>query len=333
MNYYNEFDPKAAAWLRELIKRNLIPAGVVDTRSITQVKPDELKQYTQCHFFAGIGGWSLALQLAGWSPDRPVWTGSCPCQPFSSAGNHLGEQDERHLWPIFANLIGECRPPVVFGEQVASSAGRNWLAGVRSDLEDLAYVVGAADLCSASVGAPHIRQRIYWGGRKWGDPVVFASDCKCGCGESDCEGDCGCDLVCSRCEAEYSECGCPGPTQEGYEYDERGGVLYARRMGDAEHPRLEGHSGSADIQHESRRQSTGAAGSVVTAGDVSGWSRYDLIRCADGKSRRIESGSSPLAHGIPARVVRLRGYGNAIVPQLAAQFVQAFEETQGSDLL
>lgn len=86
MNYYNEFDPFAAAWLRELIKEKLIPQGDVDERSITEIQPDDLRGYTQCHFFAGIGGWSLALQLAGWPSDRPVWTGSCPCQPFSSAG-------------------------------------------------------------------------------------------------------------------------------------------------------------------------------------------------------------------------------------------------------
>ena len=116
--------PKAAAWLRELIKQNLIPDGIVDTRSITEIKPNELKQYTQCHFFAGIGGWSLALQLAGWPATRPVWTGSCPCQPFSTAGKQLGNADERNLWPIFFNLIRECRPDTVFGEQVANAIGK-----------------------------------------------------------------------------------------------------------------------------------------------------------------------------------------------------------------
>jgi site-specific DNA-cytosine methylase len=122
MNYYNEFDTKTAAWLRELISAKLIPAGDVDTRSIVDVSADELRGYTQCHFFAGIGGWSLALQLAGWPADKRVWSGSCPCQPFSTAGKGLAQADERHLWPVFFNLIKECRPPVVFGEQVASSA-------------------------------------------------------------------------------------------------------------------------------------------------------------------------------------------------------------------
>ena len=160
--YYNEFDPFAAAWLRNLISENLIAPGDVDERSILDVPADDLRGYTQVHFFAGIGGWSYALRLAGWPDDRPVWTGSCPCQPLSSAGKQKGHDDERHLWPAFYELIAECRPPAVFGEQVASKLGREWLAGVRADLEDARYAVGAADLCAAGVGAPHIRQRLYW---------------------------------------------------------------------------------------------------------------------------------------------------------------------------
>lgn len=122
MNYYNEHDLKAAAWLRELINQGLIPAGDVDTRSIVDVRPADLTPYIQCHFFAGIGGWPLALQLAGVPATTPLWTGSCPCQPFSTAGKGLAQQDERHLWPVFFDLIRQCRPPIVFGEQVASAA-------------------------------------------------------------------------------------------------------------------------------------------------------------------------------------------------------------------
>jgi DNA (cytosine-5)-methyltransferase 1 len=160
--YYNEIDPFAAQWLRNLIGAGHIADGVVDERSIKDVAPSDVAGFTQAHFFAGIGVWSHALRAAGWDDTRPVWTGSCPCQPFSAAGKQRGTADERHLWPEFRRLIRECRPPVVLGEQVASALGRNWLGAVRSDLEALGYAVAAADLGAASVGAPHIRQRLWW---------------------------------------------------------------------------------------------------------------------------------------------------------------------------
>jgi DNA (cytosine-5)-methyltransferase 1 len=164
MNYYNEFDKFAANWLRELIKEGLIPDGRVDERDMRDVKPSDLDGFTSCHFFAGIGGWAYALRLAGWPDDRPVWTGSCPCQPFSAAGQGKGTDDDRHLWPAFRWLIANAKrtPSVIFGEQVASKAGREWLSGVRLDLEAMGYAVGAADLCAAGIGAPHIRQRLWW---------------------------------------------------------------------------------------------------------------------------------------------------------------------------
>jgi DNA (cytosine-5)-methyltransferase 1 len=162
VNLYNEIDPYAAQWLRNLIDAGHIPPGVVDERSIVDLDPDELRGFTQCHFFAGIGGWSYALRLAGWPDDRPVWTGSCPCQPFSQAGAQRGSDDERHLWPAFFRLIGECRPAIVFGEQVAGAAGLAWLDHVCADLEGAGYATAAANLPACSVGADHIRERLWW---------------------------------------------------------------------------------------------------------------------------------------------------------------------------
>ncbi len=167
--YYNEHDPKKAAWLRELIAAGVIAPGIVDERSIEDVLPSELMGYAQCHFFAGIGIWSYALRQAGWPDDRPVWTGSCPCQPFSAAGKRAGTADERHLWPAFYWLISQCKPHVVFGEQVSSKDGLAWLDLVYSDLEAAGYTCGPLDLCAAGVGAPHIRQRLFF--------VAYAEDC------------------------------------------------------------------------------------------------------------------------------------------------------------
>jgi len=160
--YYNEFDPGAAAWLRELIREGLIADGEVDERSIVDVRPRDLAGFTQCHFFAGIGGWSYALRLAGWADEEPVWTGSCPCQPFSAAGKGAGFADERHLWPAWHWLIAQCRPVVIFGEQVASPAGLAWFDLVSTDMEGLDYACWPIDLPAAGINAPHIRQRLWW---------------------------------------------------------------------------------------------------------------------------------------------------------------------------
>lgn len=160
--YYNERDAFSAAWLRELIAAGVIAAGVVDERPIQEVKASDVEGFTQAHFFAGIGVWSYALRLAGYPDDRPVWTGSCPCQPFSAAGARRGFDDERHLWPTWFALIGQCRPLVVFGEQVSSDDGLAWVEAVQADMEGQAYAFGAADTCAAGFGAPHRRQRLYF---------------------------------------------------------------------------------------------------------------------------------------------------------------------------
>lgn len=166
--YYNEIDPKAAAWLRELIKAGHIAPGEVDERSIEDVSPDDIKSFKQCHFFAGIGVWSYALRQAGWPDDREVWTGSCPCQPFSSAGKSAGFADERHLWPAMHYLIEQRRPRRFYGEQVASKDGLAWLDLVQTDMEATGFAFGATDICAAGVGAPHIRQRLFFVGNNEG---------------------------------------------------------------------------------------------------------------------------------------------------------------------
>jgi DNA (cytosine-5)-methyltransferase 1 len=160
--YYNEINPWCVAQLRKLIARGLIADGEVDSRSIVDVRADDLRGFAQCHFFAGIGGWSLALRRAGWADDRPVWSGSCPCGPFSNIGEMERFADERHLWPDWVRLIEKRKPPVVFGEQVASAT--EWLRLVRCDLESLGYAVGAAPIEAASAGAEHFRDRFWFVG-------------------------------------------------------------------------------------------------------------------------------------------------------------------------
>ena len=373
MNYSNEFDPKAAAWLRELMADGLIPKGEVDERSITDVQPGDLAGFTQCHFFAGIGGWSLALRLAGWPEDRPIWTGSCPCQPFSCAGKGLREDDHRHLWPDFRNLIGQCRPPVVFGERVASKDGRGWLSGVRANLEKLAYAVGSSDLCAAGVSAPHIRQRLYWvaksvsggfdsgrasepgqaggaaqpeqrggaigmanterdGGRP--DEPGRGSDRRTADGR-DCEA---VRLADSPERGQRADGGAPGATGHAEQCEQGRGMVLA--------------NGPRPQQGGSSTTPTGHWHSAVSAGF---WHDSVWHPCLDGKARRIPAESQPvfqrlvdgfsagvdtvriaslgfpLAPKIEGRAGILKGYGNAIVPELAAEFIRAY--MQATDAL
>ena len=542
-HYYNENDPYAAQWLRNLMAAGHIPEGCVDTRSIVDVQPEDLAVFTQCHFFAGIGGWPLALRLAGWPVDKPVWTGSCPCQPFSVAGKRKGNSDERHLWPEFLRLIATCNPATVFGEQVASKDGREWLSGVRNDLENIqlwqqfykdmhevqarsslgelpqvlrevtrraeatmqrmpeslrtalaqrlkgipardeeeegsqgsclppelrrnspgkdvepgswtageqkghsvrpvsvrgadrrtdssgvrndgtavrpslkgaglelplyrqdhtgrgiclhkyqdrllcdergdgqlgrdclttdhycvagkaiaddqrklagvfnkmlnskdgrewlsgvradleavGYAVGGADLCAASAGAPHIRQRLFWvadspeQGDRWRGLCgpgegVSASDQRAS-GQSGGRG------FADGLEHATGD----GREQRGAESVGRG--LEPRRstngLGNPIEPGLEGFAGNGDDGDQPGRDSAQPGGPITAPGGFDFWGDFDLVHCRDGKTRRIESGTFPLAHGVPGRVGKLRAYGNAILPQVAARFIEAFLE-------
>jgi len=318
--YYNEHDPFAAAWLRSLIEAKEIAPGVVDERSITDVEPQDLEGYTQCHFFAGIGGWSLALRLAGWPDDRPVWTGSCPCQPFSAAGKGRGVDDERHLWPELRRLIGQRRPPVVLGEQVASTAGRAWLDAVRADLEGLGYGVGAADLCAAGVGAPHIRQRLWWGG------VGGLADAQHD-GQREQRGRLGRTEKEDQGEGDQRERIWPDLADGGAAgglADAHGGDAGAGRLQRGGEHRLEQEDGGP-LRGAGRGPWAPAAGGVERPReDHAPWGAADWLRCRDDRWRPVEPGTFPLAHGLPTRMGRLRAYGNAIVPQVAAVFIDSF---------
>ncbi len=300
--YYNEIDPFAAAWLRELIKAGLIADGYVDERSIEDVKPIELLGYTQCHFFAGIGVWSYALRNAGWPDDRPVWTASCPCQPFSAAGKGNGFADERHLWPSLDWLILQCRPSIIFGEQVASKATGPWFDLVQADLESMGYAFGCVPFPSAGVGAPHIRDRAYWVGVSGGEGLErFGGRHKAPERQRETE-------IRSAAEA-----------------GEFGGLAHASSERSLSSPQAEIHSGEDGPRprHGELERSGAVGGADPTNGF---WRDADWLGCRDGKWRPVEPGTFPLAHGAPARVGRLRGYGNAINAEAAKTFIESVME-------
>jgi DNA (cytosine-5)-methyltransferase 1 len=315
MNYYNEIDPYAAQWLRNLIDAGHIAPGIVDERSITDVKPADLAGYTQCHFFAGIGVWSHALRQSGWPDSRPVWTGSCPCQPFSTAGNQKGTADERHLWPVWFNLIRECRPPVVFGEQVEAAIRHGWLDLVQADLEGEDYACGAVGIPAAGVGAPHIRQRLYFVANTFGSNEQQRSKDVgktqfIGRGSIDSE------------LADDIDAGSQGRLPGG---------AYERRQDQHGHAGCDGAvSGLANTQSD-REHTVGGIFEGPYKSESIGmpnfWADCDWLPCRDGKYRPVEPSTFPLAHGATARVGRLRAYGNAIVPQAAQALIEAYLET------
>lgn len=330
MNYYNEYEPFAAEWLKELIKDGLIPDGEVDTRSIVDVAPEDLKDFKQCHFFAGIGGWAYAARLAGWGDDRPMWTGSPPCQPFSTAGKQDGASDERHLWPVWFNLLRECRPPIVFGEQVSAAITFGWLDALQQDLENEGYACGAIVLPASGVGAPHKRDRLWIvanandirhernqeAGRKAQRRTEHAS-------------------AINMAHPYVSRQ--PGSGQMGRSCDtkksEAQEVHRAFNVGRISSSESQYNEKSVAYSNSSQRQREWISGGIEQENSPARshapydfWANSEIVYCRDGKHRAIptEPEIFPLANGIPNRVGTLRGAGNAIVPQVAAEIIGLF---------
>lgn len=292
MNYYSEWDPYAAQWLRNLIASGLIPPGDVDTRSITDVRPDDLAGYRQCHFFAGIGGWPLAARLAGWPDDRELWSGSTPCQPFSVAGKGKGQGDDRHLWPHFFGLLRARRPSAFLGEQVAAAVGKAWLDGVLDDLEEVGYAGRAVVVPACAVNAPHRRDRLW---------VLAHTD------NPRSQGQPGHVLRSAEGRGEPA-----GPTATA-------SVLAGTEGVDVANPDSSGCSPRVSPSTFPRHRCV-----IEPSGGADFWRSAVRITGHDAKGRRIEPSIPLLAHGVPGRVGRLRAYGNAIVPQVAAEVIAAY---------
>ncbi|EOV8483929.1 DNA cytosine methyltransferase [Klebsiella aerogenes] len=324
--YYNEIDPFAAQWLRNLIDAGHIAPGVVDTRSIEDVTPNDLTGFNQCHFFAGIGGWSLALRRAGWPDSRQAWTASCPCQPFSAAGKGLGFADERHLWPSAHWLIGQRRPVVVFGEQSGSADANDWIDLVQTDVEALGYAFGALAFPSSSVGAPHLRDRAYWVADS--DRQQWERDGEFQPAGRDKSSDGSVISWMANADNYRQQPGCRvgsgGLCTK--ERDNTGRRGQAGRMADTNGNGWKGRlSGRQDAQREAVNRQAGRGGTDSGAGPVNGfWRDADWLHCRDGKWRPVRPGSFPLVDGIPGRVGRLRAYGNAINIEAATAFIKSY---------
>jgi len=323
--YYNEFDPKAAAWLRELISMGMIAPGYVDERSILDVKPEDLEGYKQHHFFAGIGVWSYALRNAGWSDETPVCTASLPCQPFSTAGNQKGKDDERHLLPHFMQLVKECGFNTIFGEQVEGAIRHGWLDDLQTVMEGEGYAIGHCVLGAHSVNAAHIRQRLYWVADK---RVANTNGIR---------------------QQRQGEVGQPVNTEKNRDREKyrvvnacniNSGMAYPKREG------LEGRMLAGEQYGEQRREGQAKYYSESCVDDE--WGNAEWWYCRDYTQRPVKSGIKPLVDGLArgvvysggeidpnntafARTIRLKGYGNAINADVAELFVSSFMEVTNAE--
>jgi DNA (cytosine-5)-methyltransferase 1 len=337
--YYNEIDPYAAQWLRNLIAAGHIAPGDVDERDIRDVCPDELRGYTQCHFFAGIGVWSYALRCAGWPDDAPVWTGSCPCQPFSVAGMGRGFDDERHLWPFWFHLIEQCGPAVVLGEQVASKDADAWIDLVQDDMESLGAAFGTVPFPASGIGAPNVRDRVYWVAHAhMAGQRALSQERRQQAGSAESPGSVGAPggaggvgdaygirawwdgrSVCRPIDSGDRQLVADDACASGA----NGGLAYTHRDG-----RQQGSSTPEATGHRDTAWADGRVDRLERSGPTNGfWRAADWLLCRDGKWRPVEPGTFPLAHGAPARVGRLRAYGNAINAEAACEFIQMVMES------
>ena len=328
--YYNEHDPKAAAWLRELIKQGELNDGEVDERDIRDVCPNDLGGFTECHFFAGIGVWARAVRDTQLAEGKIVWTGSCPCQPFSAAGERKGVDDERHLWPDWFWLIRQCRPDIVLGEQVGGKNGYAWFDLVSHDMEGEGYAIGAADTPACGYGAPHIRNRLYFVGladadgrnggakrKQRGRQFGFQSEGGCADRMADAE---------RHGRNRREQRGTDGRAES---------ANCCSNVGLAKSNNTEWRANDTGRNDRIRNDAGRKKGSSDVAerrkddrpGPLNGfWRDADWIFCRDNKWRPVKSALEPLAHGIAGRVGLLRGAGNALVYPQAKAFCEIVSE-------
>jgi DNA (cytosine-5)-methyltransferase 1 len=252
----------------------------------------------------------------------------------SFAGKGKGFADDRHLWPAFFHLIAECRPSVIFGEQVAEAIKFGWLDTVQDDLEGIGYATWAHGLAACNLGAPHKRERLF-----------FVADSGTGRGHEDArrrrenggpEGGLG--------DSQHDGLdGIPelgGKENEGGMLEPEGSDLAAGKLGDADRSGqlqseernlpLEGtgelalgqpseasgpghavaDSDSRGLERAGAEEGEGQGRYAVRRRAVGGfWADAEWLWFKDKKKRPVESGVSPLVNGRSRRVGRVRDPG------------------------
>jgi DNA (cytosine-5)-methyltransferase 1 len=307
--------------------------------------------------FSGIGGFDLASEWMGWEnvfhcewnefgkkvlhhywPNAEsfdditktdftkyankidILTGGFPCQPYSSAGQRKGKEDERHLWPEMLRAIREIKPKYIVGENVFGLL--NWNGGmvfdeVHSDLEFEGYEVQAVVIPAAAVNAPHGRDRVWF----------VATN--------------------SKFKSTGSVGGTNNETQGNIRRGNEGDVLGTLRS-----------DGNASDTMQLRLQQCEDGRKVEGGQEINGWRKHDQEGSGVGNEFRTNGKSNdryprnewekfptqpPICggdDGLPTeldgitfskwRNESIKAYGNAIVPQVAYEIFKAIKMTNGN---
>ena len=228
-------------------------------------------------------------------------TGGFPCQPFSVAGKRLGKEDDRAIWPEMLRVIREAKPAWIIGENVAGIVTME-LDNILSDLEGIGYAAWPLVIPACAVDARHRRDRVW---------IIARRNVEDSAGERS-RGESGNALHEGRGASEAGGTGIPQATGR-----QNGSAIgddwtTGQDVAHADSPRVQGQRGKLAAFGEARQGRQSAAPNS-NAGDQRGEACRWLPEPELGR----------VAHGIPHRAHRLRGLGNAIVPQVAEEIIRA----------
>jgi len=273
-------------------------------------------------------------------------TGGFPCQPFSVAGKQRGKDDNRYLWPEMLRVIQEAKPTWIIGENVAGIVNLA-LDQVCADLEGQGYEVESIIIPACAVDAAHRRDRVWIIARNLADSVSMSEGSTHGIKERKCErgreeqdisqrnevgsnsSDSGQDVADSKSSEPRQQA-----KRQGRENIGRGGEDCGRIedegkevVADSKRLRLEcsrdeaGIPEAGEISGEQRGQSSQTIKDYCSPFGARGWNGGSLEA-----NWLPEPDVGRVAHGVPNRVAKLRGLGNAIVPQVAAEIIRCINK-------